>query len=49
MSEVLTRSKTETPPHKEPGRKKQDLEVCYRCNSLFPGTIQGNDCRPKLN
>lgn len=45
---VLTNSKTETSPYKEPGGKKQGLEVFYRRNSLIPGTIQGNDCRPKL-
>ena len=49
MSPVLTRSKTETPPYKEPRGKKQGLEVVYRRDRLIPGTIQGNDCRPKLN
>lgn len=49
MSTVLTRSKTEAPPYKEPRGKKQDLEVCYRRNSLVPGTIQSNNRRPKLN
>src|SRR5258706_6506775 len=45
---VLTCSKADTPRYKEPRSKKQDLEICYRRNGLVPGTIQGNNCRPKL-
>jgi hypothetical protein len=45
---MLTSSKAETPPYKEPRGKKQGLEFGYCRNGLFPGTIQGNDCRPEL-